>query len=493
MHAMRVLLPSTITQLTYVAVFVLVAPLGLALAVALYQMNGLALLGGRNVMVAQQETEHARLLADQLAEFERSALELEESPSPQSREDYEVTRAQFAESLDASAAMTKLHTTIAALHAEASEIQRRLNEPNVRPGATLAIFKSMYPSVQALIDESDRKASSYARQPLAAASRVESALLWFMAAALPAALLFGFVLVRRITGSLRSLDLAIRHLGEGELDDPVRIEGPADLVELGSQLDRMRARLVGLERQKASFLRSISHELKTPLTSIREGAHLLRFEDPSADAADRRKISQIIYESSTRLHALIDRLIQLGRTSGQPAFSEFSDIQLDAIIRSVLRDHRLAIDARNIDLITDVESVVISGNADLLGNLVDNLVSNAVKFCNANGRISVRLRQTAGTAIIDVEDSGPGIAEHERDRIFEEFYHGSAVATGALQGTGVGLTIARESAQWHGGDIEVISASRGAHLRSTLPLMRTVSVASDAIDRTNGQRKEIRN
>ena len=464
----------SIYQLIYVAVLAVVAPLLAALGVALFNMQDLAALSRQDVFAAQQSTQHVRDLADRLAELERSALQFEHTHTAANGTEYEAMRASFIESLDDIDASTRgAHAVTARLHAEESEIHRRIEAAPVDTDATLSLFGALYSGVQALLDDSAHAVSRYANQPSQAAVHFERTLLWWVVPIASAAVLIGVALLLTIIGPLKSLEAAIRKLGNGHLDTPVRIAGPRDVVELGRSLDWMRQRLLALEEQKVSFLRNISHALKTPLTSIREGAHLLRYERAPADDAERRQIAQILFDSSTRLNGLIEQLIQLSRLSDTPETPTVRAVALDDVVRTVLHEHRLAIVSRAIVLTADLERCTVSGNEGQIATLIDNLVSNAVKFCDHAGRVSVTLGADGNWARLDVEDSGPGIAPHERARVFELFYRGTAATNGRASGTGLGLTIAMEYAQQNGGRIEVLEPPTGAHLRVWLPQQGT--------------------
>jgi two-component system sensor histidine kinase GlrK len=149
-------------------------------------------------------------------------------------------------------------------------------------------------------------------------------------------------------------------------------------------------------------------------------------------------------------------------------------VALRSLIYNVLSDHKVAALARQLVLDVSLDPVDLDGDRAKLQTLVDNLVSNAIKFSPENGRLHVHLHAREGQAVIEVADSGPGIPEDERRRVFDAFYQGSNTANGHVRGTGLGLSIAREYAQAHGGYIEVIDGeSPGACLRVILPLQQS--------------------
>lgn len=152
---------------------------------------------------------------------------------------------------------------------------------------------------------------------------------------------------------------------------------------------------------------------------------------------------------------------------------------LDQLIGDVISGYRLPARAKSVIIETRLEPVTVAGDRDKLRSVVDNLVSNAVKYSPVNGRVTVSLTGRQGRAFIDVEDEGPGVDEDERIRIFNAFYQGRARASGPVKGTGLGLSITREFIHLHNGTIEVIPARQGAHFRVSLPCDAQALQAAD--------------
>ncbi|MCB1740692.1 MAG: HAMP domain-containing histidine kinase, partial [Gammaproteobacteria bacterium] len=266
----------------------------------------------------------------------------------------------------------------------------------------------------------------------------------------------------------------VRMLGAGEFARPIRIHGGSkDLAELGERLDWLRNRLNEQDAAKTAFLRHISHELKTPLTAIREGAALLQdsaLRDPArVDPDEQVQIAGIVLDSSVQLQRLIEKLLQLSAASSLPAPPSRKPVALKRIIRRVLGDHHLSLGGKSLQVDEDLQNVQVVGDPELLRIIFDNLFSNAVKYAPPHSRIGIRLHQDGDNAVIDVQDAGPGITPAERDRVFEPFFQGSARSAGAVRGTGLGLAIARDFVKAHHGSIEVIDSTLGAHLRVSIP------------------------
>jgi two-component system sensor histidine kinase GlrK len=155
-------------------------------------------------------------------------------------------------------------------------------------------------------------------------------------------------------------------------------------------------------------------------------------------------------------------------------------VALDALVADAARSHELAIRAKDQRLALELDKVVVEADPEKLRSIVDNLISNAVKFTPAGGTISVRASLSGGEAVIDVIDSGPGVLTEERESIFNSFFRGRAKASGRIEGSGLGLAIAREFTEAHGGRISVVTESHGGHFRVTLPrkTVRTLAVAA---------------
>lgn len=274
-----------------------------------------------------------------------------------------------------------------------------------------------------------------------------------------------------IARPIRGLDDAIRRLGGGDLGPAIRIHGPGDLQRLGQRLDWLRLRLVELEAQKARFLRHVSHELKTPLTALREGASLLADGTVGPLTVEQREVVDILQNKSLQLQALIERLLAVQREMDGLGRLQPESVHLSLLVKKVLDDHRLPAAARNIGFRLDVTPVRVTGDPAKLATVLDNLVSNAIRHSPEGAIIALRLCRQGDTALIEVRDQGTGIASADRENIFDWFYQGAAPPGDQMAGSGFGLAIAREFAQAHHGSLDLLPEEGcGAAFRLTLPL-----------------------
>jgi two-component system sensor histidine kinase GlrK len=293
--------------------------------------------------------------------------------------------------------------------------------------------------------------------------------LFSTAVALAAAL----ALTRYIARPIAELDRSIRQLGGADFSRPIIVGGPEDMRTLGERLDWLRRRLAEVEAGKNRFLRHLSHELKTPLTAVREGTELLNDEVAGMLAPAQRQIVGIMRDNSVKLQRLIEDLLDYQRALHAAASLMPRSVSLDAVVREAARAHELAMQAKGQRLVLQLEKIPVEADQEKLRSIVDNLLGNAVKFTPNGGTITVVARGSTGNmeaeAIIEVIDSGPGVPTAERDSIFDSFFRGRAKASGPVAGTGLGLAIAREFTEAHGGRISVVGTTSGGHFRVTLP------------------------
>jgi two-component system sensor histidine kinase GlrK len=294
--------------------------------------------------------------------------------------------------------------------------------------------------------------------------------------AIALAILFAMLIARPV----RQLDQAIRRMGTADFKHKIYLTGPEDLRYVGQRLEWLRSRLHELEEQKARFLRHVSHELKTPLTAVREGAELLRDNVGGRLSPEQQDIVRIVRDNTLSLQKLIEDLLAYQQTRAmEPA--TLGPVALADVVARVAREQKLSAYARLISVDASMRPAVVIGDAERLRTIVDNLLSNAIKYSPRSGEIALSLDTRDGFAVLDIIDQGPGVPPDDRNRIFESFYQGPAPAEGRIKGSGLGLAIAREYAVAHGGRIEVLDRAdgqRGAWFRLWLPLAPGTGEAS---------------
>jgi signal transduction histidine kinase len=280
-----------------------------------------------------------------------------------------------------------------------------------------------------------------------------------------------FPILRRTT---RQLEAHNRHLHEhaeerGRLlasERAARAEGEAAqrlLVEQNAQLRE-------LDALKDEFVSLVSHELRTPLTSIRGYVELL-LDEQGLDAEQRRFLA-IVDRNSARLLELVADLLFLAQADAGKLRFELAPVDLETLVSACVESSLPTAAAKGIQLTFRAEELpTLQGDSARLMQVLDNLLSNALKFTPARGRVDVRLYASDERAVLEVEDTGLGLAQDEQERLFERFFRSSRATENAIPGTGLGLAIAKTIIERHGGGIAVESAvDRGTTVRVELPL-----------------------
>jgi signal transduction histidine kinase len=236
-------------------------------------------------------------------------------------------------------------------------------------------------------------------------------------------------------------------------------------------LEETADRLRELDRLKDQFVATVSHELRTPLTSI-HGYLELVLEAGSDEVADeQREFLAIVDRNTTRLRRLVDDLLLVSEIDAGKLDLDLNDFELGALARESIESSRPHAEALGISLtFSAAGNVELTGDRVRLGQLVDNVVSNALKFTPEGGRVSVRTSRSNGSAVLEVEDTGIGVPADEQAQLFDRFFRARAANEGAIQGTGLGLAISQAIARAHGGLIEVSSnETAGTTFRVALP------------------------
>jgi two-component system sensor histidine kinase GlrK len=314
----------------------------------------------------------------------------------------------------------------------------------------------------------------------ASADEVQRGLILLLLFSTAVALTIALALTRYIARPIVAIDAAIRQLGGADFSRPIAVRGPEDLRYLGRRLDWLRRRLDEFETQKNRFLRHVSHELKTPLTALREGAELLNDQVAGPLVPAQKQVVSIMRDNSVKLQRLIEELLDYQRALHAAASLEVKPVVLDSLVTEATRAHELAAQSKGLRLNIDSQAAMVEADPEKLRSITDNLVSNAVKFSPPGGSITVKARVQAGEAVIEVMDSGPGVPPEERESIFNLFFRGRGKGEGTrIKGSGLGLAIARELVEAHGGHIAVVPEGTGGHFRVTLP-RRSARALADA-------------
>lgn len=263
-------------------------------------------------------------------------------------------------------------------------------------------------------------------------------------------------IVRRGLTPLRFVAAEVQRRDASSLA-PLGVENlPREIEPLVSELNRLLERLQRTFSAQRAFISDAAHELRSPLTALRLQLQLL---DRAPDETERREARTRLGLAVERAIHLVEQLLALARNEPQEAALDFEGVDLSAAATEGIKDtHDLAL-ARNIDLGLDAApGLCIQGNREALRTLARNLIDNAVRYTPPGGTVQVRCRSLGKHALLEVSDTGPGIAAQDRERIFDRFYRRAAAQE---DGTGLGLAIVKAIAERHGAHIDLGDAPGG--------------------------------
>jgi two-component system, NtrC family, sensor histidine kinase GlrK len=462
--------------------FLLVSlPLVYALAELILSLDRLESQGRQEVLQAAQAGRTSRLLYEQATTLERIArqhLILEDSALLDEyahlREDFRQTTRQLA----ALPLEPGWQETLERLADRESRLHKLLTAPERGPQVADELadgYAKLVDGAQSMLAATNQLTQRAIERLQETATQGREKWIYVGIATVGIAIALAIVFATLIARPIRQLDLAIRQMGSADFTHAIKVTGPQDLRYVGQRLDWLRGRLSDLEQQQARFLRHVSHELKTPLTAVREGAELLRDDIGGKLTPEQRDIVRIVRDNTLSLQKLIEDLLAYQQTRAmEPAV--LGPVALPDVVTRVVKEQRLAALARMVTFEANLRPATVIGDAEKLRTIVDNLLSNAIKYSPRNGSVELTVGVKDGLAVFDVIDEGRGVVAADRSRIFESFYRGPPPVDGRIKGSGLGLAIAREYALAQGGRIEVTGrrdGKSGAWFRLSLPLAAT--------------------
>ena len=307
----------------------------------------------------------------------------------------------------------------------------------------------------------------------ASARRAERVATAIALAAFFASVLLSVALIRAILRPLDRLADGTRQLASGQLGHRLQQPAPEEFARVAGDFNAMAARLEELDRLKKDFVSTVSHDLKTPLSSMQETVEVLLEELPGPLTQRQRKLLELNRESARRLAHMLAKLLDLSRLEAEttPARDviDLASVAREAVDRfGVTRPGR----GPSIALIAPPMPLWVRANRSGIAQVLDNLLENAIKFSPPGGTIRVAVADLPanGTVLVSVADEGPGVPDSEKDRVFERFHQTAGGRAIGNRGVGLGLSICRHIVDAHGGMIWVADHEpRGAVFCVLLP------------------------
>jgi signal transduction histidine kinase len=266
-----------------------------------------------------------------------------------------------------------------------------------------------------------------------------------------AAIVLAIIVARYITRPLQQLTVASQQMAEGTFDVDVSIERQDEVGQLAQSFSTMATRVGEAHTEMRGLIASVSHDLKTPLTSILGFAQALRDDGGDEEA---RRMGGVIHDEATRLTTRLNDLLYLSEIESGKALVEHDQIDVGKLVEGIVARASDGGEERDVQISTELaEGLTLSADGPKLERVVENLVENARKYTPSGGEIRIRSAASGDRVLIQVANAAPDMNQDELPRLFERFYRRDR-SRGSSSGSGLGLPIARDLIELHGGTLE---------------------------------------
>jgi signal transduction histidine kinase len=270
--------------------------------------------------------------------------------------------------------------------------------------------------------------------------------------ALLLSVIFAWWITRWISQPLQNIAQATRQISSGQ-NPLLPLEGPDEVKGLAQKFNEMATQVQASQKSQRDFIANVSHDLKTPLTSIQGYAQAI--QDGTANSPEAlQNAADVIYNESSRMYRMVTELLDLARLdSGMIKFAK-EIVNIPTLLEKIISQLTLQAGQKNINLSCEISPLPdIIGDSDRLNQAISNLVENALKFTPTNGKVTILAQHIADKLEVSVSDTGPGISTQDMPYIFDRFYQADKSRSTPLRGTGLGLTIAQQIIRAHNGTI----------------------------------------
>ena len=284
-----------------------------------------------------------------------------------------------------------------------------------------------------------------------------------------------------VTSPLEQFIKAAKEISSGNYKTRIHIKGKSELHDLAEAMNTMSEALQNLEDKHMKFISDVSHELKTPLASIKLISDSI-VDTPDPDIGMIKEFLSDLSDEVDRLTRIVERLLALSKMNTEEEQKTLTPVDFNVMILAIKNRLKPNADAKNIELLAEfskdeIPPVVI--DYDKIWEAIYNISDNAIKYTPAGGNVKISLMMKSGEIYVSISDSGEGIPVEERDKIFERFYRIDDSRARETGGTGLGLAIAKEAVNLHGGRIEVSESEEGGSLFTIILPITTDTVISE--------------
>lgn len=277
---------------------------------------------------------------------------------------------------------------------------------------------------------------------------------------------FVFITNKLVVRRIENLNKAVSDIAKGNFDLTVSVSGNDELAELSENFNKMTAELQANAFLSKDFARYVSHEFKTPLSVIRSYAEAVQINNADKETND---YMEIIISETDRLAEMSKTIMELCRLDSTTLVEKKDVFSPAAQIRSILLSSQIKWNEKNIEIEPNLDEFEITGNENLMFRIWQNLISNAIKFTNDGGNITITLKKQTDAFLFAATDNGIGIADEDKDKIFNMFFTGDKSHN--KEGSGLGLPLTKNIVEKLGGEITFMSErGKGTTFTVRLPL-----------------------
>ncbi|MCW8929861.1 MAG: HAMP domain-containing histidine kinase [Gammaproteobacteria bacterium] len=472
---------NSLYKLSLTSLVIITLPLVIAFIYALVAITQYTTLTQQTLINTIIVTDSNRIILERLVSMERNIRQYQILKEPEllkGFQDHHQTFIDTARNMKLEGVKSQLQTTMNTLLKNENKLyllivkkitsdQQELTKDDLNNYADLTL------EARKLVNKGGIQLRQEAKALSSEANQVQQNLIYSIFFAIPLALTLALIFSSLLTKPIKHIGYAIREIGKGDFNQPIEIHGPKDLEELGKHLEWLRNRLNQLEDDKQNFIKNISHELKTPLATLKEGSSILQDEIVGELNQEQQEILQLMRLGCIQLNSLIENLLEYQKAISIQTELNCSTFDLDLLIKRIIEEYRLIINIKKIKTKEFLIPFKIHADRDKVRVIISNLLSNALKFGVANSELGISIRKLGINIYVLVEDQGKGISVEDKKFIFNEFYQEKSSESWPVRGSGLGLKLIKDYIKIHHGDIKLLKPNKrysGARFLIRLPI-----------------------
>lgn len=437
---------SSLKQLVLLSFLVVVTPFGILI---FYATDALVEQSAQGRVLAQQALEVTRRgqQLERLAEdITRSARQYQILAKPEIQERLNQYLSEYRQAL-------AIHSFLLNDQTKTQEIKELLDgieqtQP-IEANSLFSLTRAINEQIDLVLDQRLHALNETAQATQTKLSTLALVLLCIEALLI---LFFSFTIIRPVN----RIAARLQALGTGEEYTGAKVGGPDELVELDRQLDWLTEQLAEVENEKQRFLRHMSHELKTPLTTLREGSDLLAEQVIGDLNTSQLEVANLLQTNSRQLQSLIEQLLDYSRLNQNEPVN-FHQVHVLPVINEAIEPYKLLLEQKKMQVQLPQDDIEWFTDRAMLIRIIGNLISNAALYGSSSGRLLVNTNVQADYLVIEVGNDGPIIPDEDIPHLFTPFYQGQNRRIGPVKGSGIGLSIVRDAADSLGAHVTLHS------------------------------------